>query len=133
LVFFSYTPSQADVHVFKALGSAPQASSNPHVSRWYSHIKSYEAEFGSLAGSSTAGEAFSASAGSTASAAPVAEEEEEIDLFGEDEEEDAEAERIKAERVAAYQAKKANKPKTIAKVCSVFFYAGCWEYHRLSL
>ncbi|KAJ8073011.1 Translation elongation factor 1 beta [Marasmius tenuissimus] len=29
--------------------------------------------------------------------------------------EDAEAERIKAERVAAYNAKKANKPKTIAK------------------
>jgi len=30
-----------------------------------------------------------------------------------------EAERIKAERVAAYAAKKANKPKTIAKVCTV--------------
>jgi hypothetical protein len=54
----------------------------------------------------------------TASAAPPAEEEEEdIDLFGDDDEEDAEAERLKAERVAAYNAKKANKPKTIAKVC----------------
>ena len=30
--------------------------------------------------------------------------------------EDAEAERIKAERVAAYNAKKAAKPKTVAKV-----------------
>ena len=29
---------------------------------------------------------------------------------------DAEAERIKAERVAAYNAKKANKPKPVAKV-----------------
>ena len=37
-------------------------------------------------------------------------------MFGSDDEEDAEAERIKAERVAEYAAKKANKPKTIAKV-----------------
>lgn len=43
-------------------------------------------------------------------------DDDEIDLFGEDEEEDAEAERIKAERVAAYNAKKANKPKAVAKV-----------------
>ena len=33
-----------------------------------------------------------------------------------DDEEDAEAERIKAERVAAYNAKKANKAKVAAKV-----------------
>ena len=38
-----------------------------------------------------------------------------LDL-AEDEEEDAEAERIKAERVAEYNKKKAGKPKTIAKV-----------------
>lgn len=44
------------------------------------------------------------------------EEEEEIDLFGSDDEDDAEAEALKAKRVAEYQAKKANKPKTIAKV-----------------
>lgn len=31
---------------------------------------------------------------------------------------DAEAERVKAERIAAYNEKKANKPKTIAKVCT---------------
>lgn len=56
---------------------------------------------------------------SNKAATPVAEEggeDDDIDLFGEDEEEDEEAERIKAERVAAYAAKKANKPKTIAKV-----------------
>ncbi|CAL1698244.1 unnamed protein product [Somion occarium] len=103
-----YTPSQADVHVFKALSSAP--TDQPNVARWYNHIKSYSSEFDTLPGSSKAGEAFLSSG-----AAPAAEEEEEVDLFGSDEEEDAEAERIKAERVAAYQAKKANKPKTIAK------------------
>ena len=56
--------------------------------------------------------------------APAAEEEEDedVDLFGsDDEEEDAEAERLKAERVAAYNAKKAAKPKTIAKVRTVYY------------
>ncbi|KAK0457119.1 uncharacterized protein EV420DRAFT_1551537 [Desarmillaria tabescens] len=105
-----YTPSQADVHVYKAISSLP-GDSYPNVTRWYTHIKSYAAEHGSLPGSSTAGEAFFTSA-----AAPAAEDDDEVDLFGDDdEEEDAEAERIKAERVAAYNAKKANKPKTIAK------------------
>jgi len=71
-------------------------------------------EFNALPGSSKAGEAFLATP-----AAAAAEEEEDVDLFGEDEEADAEAERVKAERVAAYNAKKANKPKTIAKVCLI--------------
>ncbi|THH19175.1 hypothetical protein EW146_g1950 [Bondarzewia mesenterica] len=102
-----YTPSQADVHVFKALSGVPDAAKSPHAFRWYNHIKSYSSEFDSLAGSSNAGEAF------TVAAAPA--EEEEVDLFGSDEEDDAEAERVKAQRVAAYNAKKANKPKTIAK------------------
>ena len=37
-------------------------------------------------------------------------------MFGSDDEEDAEAEKLKAERVAAYMEKKAAKPKTVAKV-----------------
>ena len=43
-------------------------------------------------------------------------------MFGSDEEEDAEAERIKAERVAAYNAKKANKTKPAAKVLITFYF-----------
>lgn len=119
----SYTPSQADVHVFKALTGVPAAATSPHAFRWYNHIKSYSSEFDSLAGSSTAGEAFTA-APAPAPAAPAPAEEDdddEVDLFGSDEEDDAEAERVKAERVAAYQAKKANKPKTIAKVRPIRF------------
>ncbi|KZT03262.1 uncharacterized protein LAESUDRAFT_729301 [Laetiporus sulphureus 93-53] len=112
-----YTPSQADVHVYKAISSAPDASAYPHVTRWCTHIKSYASEFDSLPGSSTAGEAFF---GAAAAPAAAAEEEEEVDLFGSDDEEDAEAERIKAERVAAYNAKKANKPKTTAKSVVTF-------------
>ncbi|KAI0290020.1 hypothetical protein BC826DRAFT_1028642 [Russula brevipes] len=109
-----YTPSQADVYAFKALSGYPDAAVAPHAARWYRHIQSYESEFGSLPGSSKAGEALTAA---PAPAAPAAAEEDddEVDLFGSDEEEDAEAERIKAERVAEYAAKKAKKPKTIAK------------------
>lgn len=50
--------------------------------------------------------------------APAAEaaEEDDVDLFGsDDEEEDAEAVRVREERLAAYKAKKDAKPKTIAK------------------
>ncbi|KAG6910383.1 hypothetical protein DXG01_011098 [Tephrocybe rancida] len=108
-----YTPSQADVLVFKAVGAAPDASKSPNVARWYNHIQSYSAEHATLSGSSTAGEAF---VGGAAASADAAEDDDEVDLFGsDDEEEDAEAERIKAERVAAYNAKKAGKVKPAAK------------------
>ena len=109
----SYVASQADVVVFKAISEAPSAETYPNVARWFTHIKSYTAEFDSLSGSSSAGEAF---LGAAAAPAAAEEDDDEVDLFGSDEEEDAEAERIKAERLAAYNAKKAAKPKTIAKV-----------------
>ncbi|KAJ7358339.1 hypothetical protein DFH08DRAFT_848275 [Mycena albidolilacea] len=109
-----YTPSQADVVVFKAISSAPSAASNPHVARWYTHIKSYTAEFASLSGSSTAGESFLGGA-SSAPAAAAADDDDEVDLFGSDDDDDAEAEKLKAERVAEYTKKKAGKPKTVAK------------------
>ncbi|KAI8580150.1 hypothetical protein K450DRAFT_238404 [Umbelopsis ramanniana AG] len=49
-------------------------------------------------------------------AAAAEEEDEDIDLFGSDDEEvDEAAEKLKAQRLAEYAAKKANKPKTIAK------------------
>jgi elongation factor 1-beta len=120
----SHTPSQADVAIFKAL-TEPQYL---NIARWYYHIKSYEAEFGTLPGSSSAGEAFLGGAAAPAAAAPAAaapaaaDDDDEIDLFGSDDEVDEEAERIKAERVAAYNAKKADKPKTAAKVRILFLF-----------
>jgi elongation factor 1-beta len=107
------------VHVFKALSTKPNATVSPNATRWYTHIQSYTSEFDNLPGSSKGGEAFVVAAIPPVAAAPAAkgdEEEEEIDLFGDDDEDDAEAERIKADRVAAYNEKKANKPKTVAKV-----------------
>ncbi|KAG0763858.1 hypothetical protein G6F57_006124 [Rhizopus arrhizus] len=84
--------TEADAAVAKALGSAP-AAEFANVNKWFSEVKPSE----------------------EAAAPAAAEDEDDIDLFGSDEEEDAEAERIKAQRVAEYNAKKANKPKTIAK------------------
>lgn len=104
------------MHVYKAV-AVPIPSGYAYVARWYSHITSYSAEFDTLPGSSNAGQGFTQAALTESSAPPAAaEEDEEIDLFGEDEEEDKEAERVKAERIATYNAKKANKPKAAAKV-----------------
>lgn len=50
-----------------------------------------------------------------AAPAAAADDDDDVDLFGSDEEEDAEAERIKAERVKAYAEKKSKKPVLIAK------------------
>lgn len=113
---FRYAPSQADVHVFK-LVTQPIGSQYPHIARWFSHIKSYSAEHDTLPGTSNAGQTFVQAAAVSVAEPEVAEEkeEEDIDLFGSDDEENAEAERIKAERVAAYNARKANKPKAVAK------------------
>ncbi|GAA6017680.1 hypothetical protein JCM10207_001248 [Rhodosporidiobolus poonsookiae] len=112
-----YAPSQADVAVFKAFPSAPDAAKYPHSARWYKHIESYSAEHETLPGD--ASKAYTAYGPSTsAGAAPAAAEEEDddIDLFGSDDEEvDPEAEALKQKRLAEYAAKKANKPKTIAK------------------
>ncbi|KAF8609877.1 hypothetical protein BDV93DRAFT_517104 [Ceratobasidium sp. AG-I] len=113
-----YAPSQADVGVFTAVGSAPDKATYPHAARWYAHIKSYEAEHTALPGDKAASEKLFGGASTSApaaAAAPAAEGDDDIDLFGEDDEVDQEAERVKAERVAAYNEKKANKPKTIAK------------------
>lgn len=88
--------------------------------RWYKHIASYESEFTDLPGDSAAsyttyGPEINELTINPAKA-PEAAEDDDVDLFGsDDEEEDAEAERIKAERLAAYRKKKENKPKIAAK------------------
>ncbi|CAG7851365.1 Elongation factor 1-beta Short=EF-1-beta [Serendipita indica DSM 11827] len=106
-----YTPSQADVEVFQAIQTPPTTQ---HALRWYNHIKSYESEFASLPGSSEGGKAFLGADEAPAAAAGGGDDED-IDLFGSDEEEDAEAEAIKAQRVKEYEERKANKKKVVAK------------------
>jgi len=118
-----YTPSQADVKVFQQLKNIPAPETYPYAWRWYNHILTFESEFSSLPGDPTKeytayGPESSELTVNPAKAPEAAAEEEddEVDLFGsDDEEEDAEAERIKAERLAEYNKKKAGKVKPAAK------------------
>ncbi|XP_067649240.1 elongation factor 1-beta-like [Haliotis asinina] len=112
-----YTPSQADNVVFSALSGAPGASL-PHALRWYNHIASYGNDRNSFPGQkkdlSTYGGSSSEPA---ASKKPVADDDDDddIDMFGSDDEADAEFEAEKKRRVAEYAARKAKKPVLIAK------------------
>merc|ERR1712137_956650 len=85
-----WVPTQVDVELFNAIKSSPDTYQN--VLRWWNNIASYKSEFASLPAGS-------------ASAAPAAADEE--------------AEKIKAQRVAEYnarkEAKEAKKGKVIAK------------------
>merc|ERR1712062_461004 len=104
-----YVPSQADVAVFHLMKGAP-ASQFAHALRWYNHIKTYSAQFEILPGIMGAAEKYG-----PIKRPQVADDDDEEDLFGSDSEDDAEAEKIKQERLKAYAEKKAKKPGPIAK------------------
>jgi len=117
-----YTPSQADVATFKALKSAPESAKYPHAARWYKHIASWTDEFATLPGDASKAyttygpEATAATLNPAKAPAAEEEEDDDVDLFGsDDEEEDLEAERIRAERLAEYKKKKEGKTKPAAK------------------
>ncbi|QIX01405.1 hypothetical protein AMS68_006922 [Peltaster fructicola] len=118
-----YNPSQADVKCYQALTTPPPVEKFPHAFRWYRHIASFESEFSSLPGDASKDiSAYGPEAGSIAinpAKAPAKAEEaddDDVDLFGsDDEEEDAEAARIREERLAEYKKKKEGKVKPAAK------------------
>ena len=101
-----YSPSQADVAVYKSLSSAPDASKYAHTARWYSHITSWKDEHARLPGdASKTAEHYGPSTSAAAAAAPAAtaskDDDDDIDLFGSDDEEvDEEAEKLKQQRLA---------------------------------
>uniref|UniRef100_A0A3P8SG29 Eukaryotic translation elongation factor 1 beta 2 n=1 Tax=Amphiprion percula TaxID=161767 RepID=A0A3P8SG29_AMPPE len=89
-----------------------------HALRWFNHIKSYQNQKNSLPGvKKSLGQYGPAGvADTTSGSAPTADDDDDdIDLFGSDNEEDAEAARLKEQRLAEYAAKKAKKPALIAK------------------
>ncbi|KAI9790531.1 MAG: Translation elongation factor 1 beta [Peltula sp. TS41687] len=125
-----YTPSQADVASFKAIKEAPDAQKYPYAHRWYKHVNSYESEFSSLPGDpSKSYESYGpesneltlnpAKAPADAAAAEKKKDDDDddnVDLFGSDsEEEDAEAVKIREQRLAEYKKKKEGKTKPAAK------------------
>jgi len=113
-----FQPSQADVAVFDALSGAPSTDLH-HALRWYKHIASYGADKKALPGVKQHVDAYGSSAANGAAKSAGAGEggeEEDFELFGsDDEQQDEEAERVKAERLAAYAAKKSTKAVIIAK------------------
>ena len=103
---------------FQAIKTAPASEKYPYAYRWYKHIATYESEFSSLPGD--ASKAFTAY-GPEVSTLPINtkaannDDDDDVDLFGSDEEEDAEAEKLKAQRLEEYRKKKAGKVKPAAK------------------
>ncbi|CAR23404.1 Translation elongation factor 1B subunit beta eEF-1Bb [Lachancea thermotolerans] len=92
--------SQADVSVYKAFQQA-----YPDFARWFNHIAVKSGQFDSLP-----------AAKAPAAPAEAEDDDDDVDLFGSsDEEVDEEAEKLKAKRLAEYNAKKAAKPKPAAK------------------
>ncbi|RKF58701.1 Elongation factor 1-beta [Erysiphe neolycopersici] len=116
-----FNPTQADVTILKALKQAPDSSKFPHAARWCKHINSYQNEFTNLPGdaskefSSYGPEATEATLNPVKAPDSGGDDEDDIDLFGSDDEEDPEAERIRNERLAEYQKKKEGKVKPAAK------------------
>jgi len=114
-------PTQADVKCYQALSAKPDAKKFPYAARWHKHIATFESEFSSLAGDpSKAHTAYGPDASEVTlnpAKAPAADDDDDdVDLFGsDDEEEDPEAARVREERLAEYNAKKAGKTKPAAK------------------
>ena len=102
---------------FKAFSGAPDAEKYPHVARWYKHIASYESEFSTLPGDPS--KAYT-TYGPESTEMPTnpkdkpAEDDDDMDLFGSDDE-DPEVAKQREANLAAYKAKKASKPKPVAK------------------
>lgn len=98
LLTVSTSATQADVAAFKTI-----QKEYPSFVRWLAHIHTYVDDFSSLPAGTKAVE--------------VEEDDDDVDLFGSDDdaEVDEEAEKLKAKRIAEYEAKKANKPKPAAK------------------
>ena len=100
--------------------SAPAVEKYPYAYRWHRHMSTFQSDFSSMPGDPS--KAYTAY-GPTVTELPInpkakdgAEDDDEVDLFGsDDEEEDAEAARIREERLAEYAKKKAGKVKPAAK------------------
>ncbi|RDH18346.1 hypothetical protein M747DRAFT_262921, partial [Aspergillus niger ATCC 13496] len=110
-------PSQADVVTFKAFSGAPDAEKYPHAARWYKNIASFEAEHATLPGdASKPYTAYGPESTELPTNPKAANDDDDMDLFGSDEEEeDPEVVKEREARLAEYRKKKEAKPKPVAK------------------
>lgn len=115
-----YEPSQADNVVYEALKTAPPGDLF-NALRFFNHIHSFsDAERKAFPGTRKALDQYGSATGAAAAAPAKKADDDDIDLFGSDEEDDAEAARIKEERVKAYAAKKSNSK---SQSISIFYQA----------
>lgn len=101
----SFTASQSDVVLFSAIKSAP-ASNLANALRWYNHIKSFGDAKSKLPGVKKPLADYGVTGGSVAPSSKPTDDDDDVDLFGSDDEVDEEAEKLKKERLEAYAAKK---------------------------
>lgn len=125
-----FSASQDDVFKFLQIKLVPDGLKN--VQRWWKHISSFESEFETLPGDKKRPLADTQVDDESEEVEDdVEEDDDDVDLFGDDdEEENEEAERIKAARVAEYNAKKeekeSKKGKLVAK-SNVIFDIKPWD------
>uniref|UniRef100_A0A674D5X8 Elongation factor 1-beta n=1 Tax=Salmo trutta TaxID=8032 RepID=A0A674D5X8_SALTR len=80
-----WVPSQADVAVFDAISSAP-STVLCHALRWYNHIKSFQNQKGSLPGVKKPLGQYGPAGVEDKTAADSKDDDDDMDLFGSDEE-----------------------------------------------
>jgi len=119
-----YLPTKADSSVYDAMGKAPTGN-YPHVQRWYRQIASYNGSERSGWTGSVLPQAAGGKPTVPAAASKPADDDD-VDLFGSDEEDDAEADKIREERLKAYTEKKSKKPVLIAK-SSIILEVKPWD------
>ncbi|CAM4776977.1 unnamed protein product [Rotaria magnacalcarata] len=120
-----YVPTKGDIVVFEAVKKAP-ATEFENALRWYNHIASFDdAEKAKFQGESKAVDQYGEQPGQDhlekeelkslsvdTAKKPAAEDDDDIDLFGDENEEETE---LTKQRVAAYAEKKSKKPVLVAK------------------
>ncbi|XP_064614140.1 elongation factor 1-beta-like [Liolophura sinensis] len=124
-----YVPSQADAVVFDALSSAPPANLM-HALRWYNHIKSYGSEKSSFPGQKKDVSAYGSAAANNASGDAGDDgddDDDDFDLFGDDADAEAAQQKLREERKAEAEAKKAGGKKGVIAKSSVVLYVKPWD------
>lgn len=117
----SHAPTQADVACFKALKSSPDIAKYPHAARWFTHIATFESEFSTLSGDATKpytvyGPEVAEITANFSVALAADDDNDDVDLFGSDDEnENEEVVRIREERLAEYRKRREGKVKPAAK------------------
>uniref|UniRef100_A0A0R3RVF4 Elongation factor 1-beta n=1 Tax=Elaeophora elaphi TaxID=1147741 RepID=A0A0R3RVF4_9BILA len=110
-----YTPSDDDVQLFESLSSEP-ALKYANVLRWYRNVGSFSDE---------ERKSWSIPMTSVNGVVEKGEPDEDIDLFGSDDDDEEKA-RITAARLKAYEEKKAKKPAVVAK-SNIIFDVKPWD------